>query len=623
VIRVTIAGRPPPGTLHRGREFPILKACFGASAHLQMNQSADLDYHELVKQAKRLLPGTGQSLKLALLADVSTQHLTPLLKVLFARAQVSVDIYEAGFDTVQTEAYNPASALYAFEPQVVVILQAAAGLRARYYRFSGDVGSFVQSEVDAISGVWEALQSRLPVPVLQSTFVLPYERPFGNFGMKVPGTLLSAAAEVNRELCMRARSAPSVFINDVDHVAGWVGRREFLDERLWALAKSICALNCLPLLAKNIVDIALACTGRAVKCVVLDLDNTLWGGAVGDDGLEGIGLGDLDEGGAFHAFQCYLRDLWRRGVLLAVCSKNNEAIARRVFAEHPAMVLKEEHIAVFVANWEDKASNIARIRETLNIGYDSMVFLDDNPFERNLVRQMIPQICVPELPEDPALYVRAISELNLFETSSSSALDTRRTAMYQDQAKREEERSKVGNLEDYLRSLETTVLFSRFEPQNLSRIAQLIQRSNQFNLTTRRYSESQCEAVMRDEAGFFPFSITVQDRFGDFGLVNVVILRKRPTLLEIDLFLMSCRVLQRGVEQFAMNKIFGYARQFGFDSVLGRYIPTAKNVMVKDFFQQFGFDRSAADAQGTEWRLETARYVPREIFILEKSATTQ
>jgi FkbH-like protein len=584
-----------------------------------MTQSPDLDYYELIKQAKHLGPSTGQALKLALLADVSTQHLIPILKVLFARAGISVDIYEAGFDTVQLEAYNPASSLYSFQPHIVVILQSVIALRARYYQFGGEADGFIRREVDGMTRVWEAVQSHLPVPIVQSTFVLPYERPFGNFGVKVAGTLMGVTGEINRELCLRARSFASVFVNDVDFLAGWVGRSHFLDEKLWALAKSICALNCLPLLAKNIVDIALACTGRAVKCVVLDLDNTLWGGVVGDDGLEGIGLGDLDEGGAFHAFQCYLRELWRRGVLLAVCSKNNDAIARRVFAEHPAMVLKEEHIAVFVANWEDKATNIARIRETLNIGYDSMVFLDDNPFERNLVRQMIPQICVPELPEDPALYVRAVSELNLFETSSASALDAQRTAMYQDQAKREEERKKVGNLEDYLRSLETTVIFSRFEPQNLSRIAQLIQRSNQFNLTTRRYSESQCEAVMRNQGEFFPFSINVQDRFGDFGLVNVAILRNRGKILEIDVFLMSCRVLQRGVEQFAMNKIFEHAKQGGFESVLGRYIPTAKNVMVKDFFAQFGFEESTDAAEGTEWRLETSRYVPREVFIFEKS----
>ena len=203
-------------------------------------------------------------------------------------------------------------------------------------------------------------------------------------------------------------------INDIDCIAGWVGRRHFLDEKLWGLAKSLCALEFLPDVAQNIVDISLASAGRSIKCVVLDLDNTLWGGVVGDDGLEGIGLGDLDEDGAFRSFQLYLRELSARGIVLAVCSKNNDSVAREVFQKHPGMVLKEEHIAVFLANWDDKAANIRRIRETLNIGFDTMVFLDDNPFERNLVRQLIPEIIVPELPEDPALYVRAVSELNLF-----------------------------------------------------------------------------------------------------------------------------------------------------------------------------------------------------------------
>ena len=246
---------------------------------------------------------------------------------------------------------------------------------------------------------------------------------------------------------------------------------------------------------------------------------------------------------------------------------------------------------MFVANWEDKATNIRRIRETLNIGFDSMVFLDDNPFERNLVRQLIPQIIVPELPEEPALYVRFLSELNLFETASHSSLDSQRNILYQEQQKREAESTKFGDLNEYLQSLDTEAVFRQFERANLSRIAQLIQRSNQFNLTTRRYAESECEAIMNDPENFYPFTIALRDRVGDFGLINIVILRlHRPDgALEIDTFLMSCRVLQRGVEEYAMNKIFEYARQCGYERVVGRYIPTAKNVMVKDFFQRFGF----------------------------------
>jgi FkbH-like protein len=577
---------------------------------------SELDYYQLLKKAKRLEPGKGEKLRVALLADVSTQHLVPMLRALYASNGYDAEIFEAGFDTVQLEAYNSASDLYVFKPQLVVIVQSVAKMRNHYYDFAGERSNFGQQQAAEIEATWQAIHAQLQVPIIQSTFAVPYERPFGNFSQKVPGSLQGSILELNRELYLRAQRYPSVFINDVENIASWVGRSRFFDEKLWALAKSLCALESLPHVAQSIVDISLATFGRAIKCVVLDLDNTLWGGVVGDDGLEGIGLGDLDEGGAFRSLQLFLRDLWSRGIVLAVCSKNNEAIARQVFQEHPNMVLREEHIAVFVANWEDKASNIRSIREKLNIGFDAMVFLDDNPFERNLVRQLVPQIIVPELPEDPALYVRAISELNLFEAASQSALDGKRTAMYQDQDKREAEAKKIGNIDDYLKSLDTAAEFGRFESRNLSRIAQLIQRSNQFNLTTRRYSEAQCEAFMRDD-GYFPFSITVSDRFGDFGLINVAILRHSPDELEIDVFLMSCRVLKRGVEQYAMNKIFEYARAHNCKRVIGRYIPSAKNVMVKGFYEEFGFQRLDADGEGTLWALDANHYVPRDVFIRE------
>ena len=584
------------------------------------NDRSELDYAQLVKKAKSLRPGNGYRLKMALLADVSTQHLAPLLKALFAGNGVDLDLYEGGFDAIELEAYNAESGLYRFQPQMVVILQSVMKLKASFYDFSGDRGSFGKAQADKMEAVWKAIQARLHVPVIQSTYVLPPERVFGNYGLKVADTLQGAVSEVNRELSLRARAIPSVFMNDIDHIAGWVGRRHFLDEKLWAIAKSFCALEFLPEVAQGIVDIALACIGRAVKCVVLDLDGTLWGGVVGEDGLEGIGLGDLDPGGAYRHFQFYLRELSLRGIILAVCSKNNEATAREVFQKHTGMVLKEEHIAVFVANWQDKATNIKNIREKLNIGFDSMVFLDDNPFERNLVRQMVPGIIVPELPEDPGLYVRALAELNLFETASHSGLDAQRNKFYQDQQKREAEQKQYANIEEYLCSLQTTADFRGFEPGNISRVAQLIQRSNQFNLTTRRHSEADCEAMMADPRQFYPFAIKIQDRYGDFGLINVVILKLHPAdaRVEIDTFIMSCRVLQRGVEQFAMNKIFEFAKRGNYKSVAGCYIPTAKNAMVKDFYAQFGFVRDE-NSRGAEtwWSLEVCQYVPRKVFIRE------
>jgi FkbH-like protein len=577
-----------------------------------------LDYFQLIKTAKRLVPGAGQPLRLALLADVSTQHLVIVLRVLFAQNGVDVEIYEAGYDTVELEAHNPASGLYEFRPQLVAIIQSVQKLKAIYYSFPGDRASVSQVWADRIEGVWNAIQERSHASIAQSTFVLPYERPYGNYGLKVADTLQGAVSELNRGLVLRARRHPSVFMNDIDHLAAWCGRGQFLDERLWTLSKSLGALTHLPDVAQNIVDIALAVNGRSVKCVVLDLDNTLWGGVVGEDGLDGIGLGDLDDGGAFRLFQLFLRELARRGIILAVCSKNDDSLARQVFREHPGMVLKESDIAVFVANWDDKASNLARIRETLNIGFDAMVFLDDNPFERNLVRQMLPDVIVPELPEDPALYVRALSELNLFETASASSLDARRGEMYTEQAVRDEERGRFRDIGDYLQSLDTTADCSPIGPQNLPRVAQLIQRSNQFNLTSKRYSQAECEALMRDDE-YISFCVSIKDRFGDFGLINVVILRKAGAVLDIDTFLMSCRVLQRGVEQFAMNRIFEHARRGAFERVVGHYIPTAKNSMVKDFFRRFDFVESGSTPGGDEWTARVADYVPREVFIREQA----
>lgn len=580
------------------------------------NDRSELDYWKLVKKARRLQPGGGAKLRIALLADVSTQHLVPLLRVLLAGNGFDAEIYEAGYDTIELEAYDPASGLYASEPEFVVVLQAIAKVKEAFYQ-STERRSFAHAQGSRIEQVWNAIRSRSQATILQSTFVVPFERASGNYGLRVPDSLENVVRELNADIAERARGATSVLVNDVEHLAAWVGRRQFVDEKLWALSKSLCALECLPDVAQNLVDLILAARGRAVKCVVLDLDNTLWGGVVGDDGLDGIELGDTDPGGAFRSLQLYLRELGRRGILLAVCSKNDDAVARRVFREHPGMVLKEEHIAVFVANWDDKATNLRRIRETLNIGFDSMVFLDDNPFERNLVRQLVPGVIVPELPEDPALYLRAISELNLFETAAQSELDARRGELYRDQELREQERVRFNSIEEYLRSLQTAVLFRNFRPQDLGRIAQLLQRSNQFNLTTRRYSEAQCAALMSDDAAY-AFTVTVQDRFGDFGLVNIVILRKLHPVLEIDAFLMSCRVLQRGVEQYAMNKVFEYARRHGFDLVRGRYIPTAKNGMVAAFFEQFGFARVAAsEAEGSTWELATDAYRPREVFARE------
>ena len=290
------------------------------------------------------------------------------------------------------------------------------------------------------------------------------------------------------------------------------------------------------------------------------------------------------------------------------------------------MVLKLEDITVFVANWGNKAENLKQIRDTLNIGMDSIVFVDDNPFERNVVRTLVPDAIVPEMPEDPADYVKVLCELNLFETTSFSAEDTQRADLYRQEAQRKVWETTASSFEEFLQSLGMTIEVSRFVPEQLGRITQLMQRSNQFNLTTQRYNQAQCEAMMTDVEACLPLFAKLRDRFGDHGLISIVIARpdRAAGVLNITDWLMSCRVLTRGVEEYLMNHLLEEAKRSGLSTVAASYIPTSKNGMVKEFYARFGFERRVEHSDGRiDWVLNVAEYCPRQVFIIPETARTQ
>ena len=587
-----------------------------AETMIARTMTPDLDYARLVRKSKRLDPIAGaRNLRIAILSDAASQQFVPLLRALFHENCVNAEIYEGAFDALELEILNPASALYAFEPQVVVLANCTQALRDRYYQ--NGAGDFVDASARRIEQIWDALQKHSTARIIQCNYSLPYERPFGNYDLKVPQSFYSSAAALNLRIAELARARPNVLLCDVEAIASYIGRKHWFDDRLWNMAKSFCRLDHLPLAAQAIVDIVLAAFGRVAKCVVLDLDNTLWGGIVGDDGPLGIAIGPHGDGEAFYRFQQYLRSLKQRGILLAVCSKNGMENAESPFLENPEMLLRRDDFAVFVANWENKADNLRTIRETLAIGFDSIVFLDDNPFERNLVRELLPEVIVPELPEDPADYVRVLNELNLFETASFSAEDLARADLYRQEAGRREVARSFSNIDDYLKSLDMKIEVARFEPAKLPRIAQLIQRSNQFNLTTHRYNEAECERMMLDHEQWVPLYASLSDRFGDHGLISVVILHRTPEALAICDWLMSCRVLSRGVEQFLMNRVVAIALDQRLPGLTGEYLPTAKNSMVKEFFAQFGFQKIADQDGRTEWHLDPAAYQPRTVYIRE------
>jgi FkbH-like protein len=585
--------------------------------------TSHLDYSSLLRESKRRdYSQYTRTLRLALLSDAAVQQLVPLLRVLLAHKGIRAEIYLAEYDSIEIDVFNSTSALYQFKPDVVVFLNSLNALRFKYYRYGGERVHFAEETASQLAALWDSFRSRSTAAIVQSNLVLPYERPFGNFGLKVPESLYATVARLNAMITEMAQHHPNLFVNDIEHLASYVGRKHWSDERLWTLAKSFCALEYLPLVAQNIVDIVLSNVGHVIKCVVLDLDNTIWGGVIADDGLENIALGAFGEGEPFHRLQHYLLDLKRRGIVLAVCSKNDQATAIEPFRSHSEMVLREEDIAVFVANWGPKPDNIQYIRETLNIGLDSIVFLDDNPFERQLVRERLPEVIVPELPEDPADYVRAISELNLFEVTSFSDEDRKRADLYRENAARQQLQASFSDISGYLQSLDMRVTMKRFDAFHLPRIVQLLQRSNQFNLTTRRYGPAECEEMMRSEDEYIPLYIGLRDKLGDNGLISIIILKLTPPLLEVDSWLMSCRVLGRGVEQYAMNRVVAIAKEHGCQSVMGTYIPTAKNSIVKEFFAQFGFENIGQAPGGeTSWLLNISGYEEQVAYMTEEQDT--
>ncbi|HEX4183802.1 MAG TPA: HAD-IIIC family phosphatase, partial [Caulobacteraceae bacterium] len=433
---------------------------------------------------------------------------------------------------------------------------------------------------------------------------------FGSFDRLEPTSSFAMVAALNDRLAQWAAQGAVVLI-DVARLAASVGLEHWDDPRHWHASKLSFSPAMVPVYADLVTRTIAAVRGKARKCLVLDLDNTLCGGVIGDDGLAGIKLGQGSASGeAFLAVQRMALELRGRGVVLAVCSKNEDDAARLPFREHPDMLLREDHIAVFQANWTDKAANLRAIAEALNIGVDALVFLDDNPAERMQVRRELPMVAVPELPEDPAFYPRILASAGYFEAVAFSAEDRQRAEYYQANARRAAELSASGDIGSYLSSLEMVCTIAPVDPLSRPRVAQLINKSNQFNLTTRRYSESEVAAVEADPKRH-AFQVRLVDRFGDNGIICVIIADKAKGRWEIDTWLMSCRVLGRRVEEACLAHLAAAAAQDGAVELVGRYRPTAKNRMVAEHYRKLGFSlvETAADG-GTVWSLSLADYQP-------------
>lgn len=578
------------------------------------------------KELKRNLKKSdivNHSVKVSILGDSATQLLATAICGEGIERGYRIDLFEADYNQVERQVMDPTSQLYAHDAEYTVVFQSTHKLLERYslmpasewHTLAADRIDFIRSICDNING-----------KIIYYNYPEIDDTVFGSYANKVPDSFTYQLRKLNYELMNLAHEYPNLFICDIAAIQNKFGRDFIFDPTVYVSTEMVFSINSLPYVASRTLDIISSIEGKFKKCLILDLDNTLWGGIVGDDGWENIQIGHgLGIGKAFSEFQQWIKKLKDRGIIICICSKNDEAKAKEPFKKNPEMVLKLNDISVFIANWDNKADNIRIIQQILNIGFDSMVFLDDNPFEREMVRKNLPGITVPELPEDPGKYLEYLYSLNLFETASYSAADKDRTKQYQVEAERMSTAKKFTNESDFLKSLNMVSRVTGFNNYNTPRVAQLSQRSNQFNLRTIRYTEDQIESIEKDpkQKGF---AFTLEDKFGDNGLISVVILKDinenatssveaQTATLFIDTWFMSCRVLKRGMENFILNTIVAWAKEHGYKKIIGEYIPTPKNGMVAGLYADLGFTKREESAVA-QWELDVTSYNDRECYIL-------
>jgi FkbH-like protein len=572
-----------------------------------------LDLNQLTKMARAIdrARSNGKVLdplipfRLAVLSNATIDLIVPALVASAARHGIALEVIQPSYDQVVQEALTPDSKVNRSRPDAVLLALDHRSLPLRLTPGDSESASaMVHGAIGYLQGLSGGIKQNSNAICIFQTFAPPVETLFGSLDRALPGTLRGLIDSINRQLGEAIAGSGNVLF-DVAGLAETVGLANWHNTQLWNIGKFPFSDHFIPLYADHVARILAAIRGKSRKALILDLDNTVWGGVVGDDGLEGIQIAQGDAIGEAHlAVQRLALDLRQRGIVLAVSSKNTDKVAREPFERHPEMLLKLEHIAVFQANWNDKATNIQAIAGELSLGLDAMVFLDDNPTERGLVRKLLPQVAVPELPEDAAYYARTLTAGGYFEAISFASEDLKRAGFYQQNAKRANLKKQIGGVEAYLASLDMTITFQPFDATGRSRIVQLINKSNQYNLTTRRYTEPEIAAAEQDPT-VFTLQVRLTDIFGDNGMISVVICRPSgPHVWEIDTWLMSCRVLGRKVENMVLREILSHAQIAGIHKLTGTFKPTGRNTLVVDHYAKLGFSKTEESVSGsTSWEM--------------------
>lgn len=568
-------------------------------------------FKDLKRNLKKDFTGL-KMVKVAVLGDSATQMYVQAIRGYGFDMALNIEIYEADYDQIELQVFDSNSNLFSFKPDYVIVFYCINKLFKKYSK--NEVISqrlnFAEAQINNINSIYKTLTSNLRTKVIFFNFNEINDSVFGNYANKVESSFLYQTRKINFELMNLSQDLKDLFVLDLNLLQGQYGIDEIFNNKIYINTELYFNIDFLPIIAKNTIDVIQSIEGKFKKCLILDLDNTVWGGIIGDDGIENIEIGDLGIGKAFTELQLWAKLLKQRGVILGVCSKNDEKNAKEPFEMHPEMILKLDDISIFIANWNNKADNIKYIQKVLNIGFDSIVFLDDNPFERNMVRSHVDDVVVPELPKDPAEYLKYIRTLNLFETASYTAEDEGRTSKYQVEAKRVIAQDQFTNETDFLQSLNMLSKVESFNTFNIPRVAQLTQRSNQFNLRTIRYTEKDIVRMSIDQ-DHTNLAFSLEDKYGDYGLISLVILKKEDQgTLFIDTWIMSCRVLKRDMENFVLNSIVDIAKEKGYNKIIGAYLPSAKNGIVKNHYKDLGF----IEKENT-WQLSISEFKKMKCFI--------
>jgi len=569
------------------------------------------------KQIKKELLKDNKFMKksIAILGGSTTSEIKNILELFLLDNGIKPNFYESEYNKYYEDALFGNDELDKFNPDIIYIHTSNVNI-IEYPELKDsldDINQLLKTEINKYKSIWQSL-SKYHCAIIQNNFDYPINRSLGNLDCYDIHGKTYFINQLNQEFNKSTNDIKNLYLNDINYLSSYIGLKNWFDKSLWYQAKYALSMDAIPELAFNLSKIINSIFGKTKKCLVLDLDNTCWGGVIGDDGLDGIHIGtETAIAEAYTAFQNYAKEFKQRGITLAVCSKNDFKNAKEGFS-HPDTVLKFDDFTSFKANWNPKHQNIQDIAKEINIGIDSLVFIDDNPVERDIVSSSVPSVSVPDIGDDVIHFIDHIDRNGYFEPISLLADDINRNKYYEDNKKRTQEEATFQSYDDFLISLEMTAEIKSFSSVYLDRITQLINKTNQFNLTTKRYTAGQIVSIANDDS-YIKMYGKLTDKYGDNGLIAIIIGRVQNSCCYIDLWLMSCRVLKRGMEFAMFDELIKHCRKRNIVEIVGYYYKTAKNNMVSDLYDKFDFELTEESAGNTVWKLNLDKYKAKEFFI--------